>query len=354
MSYEINRNSTSLLSEENVKKYILPFYNLDNSSISQIKFKDTDKQRAVYKVESSSGVYCLKKVYYNKNDLLFIYSAVEWLWRSKINVPKILSTQNGGRFVDYKGMLFFLTKWINGVKCDYDTFENILASSLNLAKMHTCSKNFKPVLGSTSKNDCENIDLSLKKHMKHLLICNNLAYRKNDKFSIEFLKFFEKNEELAKTSITAASTINFDKLSVSLCHLDYVNKNLIFDENNQLWVIDFDKCSMDYCVHDISYFLRRFLKRDITNWDIKLALDCLDKYDKVKPLNFEEYKYIFVYLSFPQKFWKISRDYYNNINKCNQKAFLKLLLKSNEGIDYHLNFMKAFKVYIENKFSKHI
>ncbi len=354
MSGEADTNFINLLSEENVKKYILPSYYLNNSSISQIKFKDTEKQRSVYKVEDDKNSYCLKKVYYNKNTLLFIYSAVEWFWRNKINVPRLLPTKENNRFVEYKGMLFFLTNWINGNKCNYDIAENILDASLNLAKMHVSSKNFKPVSGSTSRYALEDIDLSLKKHLKHLLICNNIAYYKHDKFSNIFLKTFAKNEELAKKSIKVSSSINFNKLSISLCHLDYVNKNIIFDEKDQLWVIDFDKCCMEYCVHDISYFLRRFLKRELTLWDINLAVKCLEKYETIKPLNFEEYKYIFVYLSFPQKFWKISRDYYNNINKCSRSSFLAMLNKANDGIESHLKFVLNFQDYIENRFQKKI
>ena len=34
------------------------------AEISIIKFKDTDKQRAVYKIDFKEKSYCLKKVYY--------------------------------------------------------------------------------------------------------------------------------------------------------------------------------------------------------------------------------------------------------------------------------------------------
>ena len=141
--------SIDILSEENVKNNILPHYGLETATVSQIKFKDTDKQRVVYKLEHSSQNYCLKKVYYSAGELLFIYSAIEWFCRHNINVPRILPTLSRHRFVDYNDMLFILTPWIDGEKCSYDNVDHILLASSNLAKMHKVSENFFPIQGST-------------------------------------------------------------------------------------------------------------------------------------------------------------------------------------------------------------
>ena len=346
-SYSIN-----LLSEENVKKFALPSFGLGNCNITNIKFKDTDKQRAVYKVESNSACFCLKKVYFEKEDLLFIYSAMEWFFRNNINLPKMLPTLNGDRFVNYEGMLFILTPWVSGIKCDYDNINHLLDSTSNLAKMHLVSSKFKPIPGSRLRTSFDDIYISSKKHFEQLLICSNMAFKYKDNFSKLFLDNFQDNLVLSQISLEIAATINVKNLNSSLCHMDYVNKNLIIDNNNKIWVIDFDKCSSDYSVHDVSYFLRRLMKRENTLWDLALAKKCLDVYDAVRPQNIDEYKYIMVYLTFPQKYWKISRDYYNNIKKCNKTAFYTLLSKSSEKNKEQLNFAKALKQYIEEKFKQ--
>jgi CotS family spore coat protein len=344
-------NNIDLLSEENVKKYILPQYNLANADITQIKFKDTDKQRAVYKVQYFDDLYCLKKVYYSVKDLLFVYSAIEWLYRNGIHVPRILPTNTNNRFVNYNSMLFILTPWVIGSKCDYDNISNTLACSNNLAKMHKIGKDFTPICGSSAKEGYSSLDTSLYKHYESLLKFSNLAYKYDDAFSKLYLKHFESSSKLAKCSASIAYAINSDNLTKSLCHLDYVNKNIIFDTNNEIWVIDFDKCRNDYCAHDISYCLRRLLKRDSTKWDLELAISFLELYDKTFPLTLDDYKYILVYLAFPQRYWKISRDYYGNIYKCNKKAFLNLLNNATNKNDYQVDFVERLKTYIENKFN---
>ncbi|MBU3142415.1 CotS family spore coat protein [Clostridium sp. CF012] len=343
-------NNIDLLSEENVKKCILPQYNLTNADISQIKFKDTDKQRAVYKVQYFDECYCLKKVYYSVKDLLFVYSAIEWLYRNNIHVPRILKTNTNSRFINYNNMLFILTPWVDGIKCDYDNIDHILACSTNLANMHKVSINFTPISGSNIKEGYSTLGTSIYKHYESLLKFSNLAYKYDDTFSRLYLEHFDSSIKLAQCSTQIAYGMNQANLTKSLCHLDYVNKNIIFDNNNEIWVIDFDKCRNDYCAHDISYCLRRLLKRDSTKWDLELAISFLELYDKIFSLTLDDYKYILVYLAFPQRYWKISRDYYGNISKCNKKAFLNLLNSSTNKNEYQLDFAFKFKSYIENKF----
>lgn len=354
MPYEAKSYNINLLSEENIKKYVLPKYGLENAEIVQIKFKDTDKQRAVYKITIEEKYYCLKKVYFPMEELLFVYSAVEWLYRNDIKVPRILPTKDNNRYAIFEDMLFILTPWVEGSKCSYDNISNVLDSSSNLARIHRRTKNFVPIKGSSKREGVEDLYTSFFKHFQQILLCSNLAFRYGDKFSKMFLQHFDSNLLLAQTAVEVAATIDNSKLSTSLCHLDYVNKNIIFDDSGSPWTIDFDKCKIDFSVHDVAYFLRRLLKRDNTKWDLELTINILKLYEEINPLNFDEYKYILVYLAFPQKFWKISRDYYNNINKCNKNSFVTLLSKTNEKNDYQLKFVEGFSAYIEKKFNKRL
>lgn len=350
MPYEAKLYEYNDLSEGTLKKSVLPHYGLENASITQIKFKDTEKQRAVYKVENNGEVYCLKKVYFGEEDLLFVYSAIEWLYRNNLNVPRLLPTKDRGRFVKHNNMLFILTPWIDGIKCSYDNINHILDSCSTLADLHLCSEKFTPIKGSRNRKGFDNLDASLQKHFNQLLNCSNLAFKYKDRFSKTFLSHFDGNIKLAELSVKVSSSINRDNLHSSLCHIDYVNKNIIFDNDNKVWIIDFDKCKMDYCVHDISYFLRRLLKRDNTKWNLDTAINSLRVYDEKKQLSIDEYKYILSYLAFPQKFWKISRDYYNNISKCNKGSFQTLINKVVEKTEFHTQFIEELKNYIEGKF----
>ena len=346
-------NDNKVIDIDNIKTNILPKFFLQNADITMVKFKDTEKQRAVFKVTSDNKHYCLKKVYYDEGNLLFVYSAMEWLYRNDILVPKLLPSIDNNRFIYYDNMLFILTPWVEGEKCNFDSLIDIRLSIKTLAKLHKCSKNFTPILGSTNRIGLDDYYLSINKHFNDILETANLASTYKDKFSKLYLDNLENNLSLAKLSLEIASSIDTTNLNVSLCHGDYVNKNILIN-NNDVWIIDFDKCKIVYCAHDLAYFLRRLLKRATTNWNAALTIDIINTYIKFNNLNQSDLKYILAYLAFPQKFWKISRDYYKNINKCNKNAFIALFTKgldrSTDQLDYINNMIEIFEHYYNIKF----
>ncbi|MGL5615411.1 MAG: CotS family spore coat protein [Sarcina sp.] len=334
-----NYKSSELL--DIVKDSILPLYNLDNALIEEVKVKDTEKHRAVYKILDNENTYCLKKVYYSEESLLFVYSVVEWLYRKGIKVPNFLPSLANDRFVSYKDLLFILTPWIEGTKCNLDEDSCISNTAKTLAKLHKSTKNFKPIPGSYKKENFDNLYISTEKHFTKLLECFNEAQKRKDKFSKLFIKTFDNNMELAKISLEISSSINFKNLSVSLCHGDYVNKNLVCKDND-IWVIDFDKCSLNYSIFDVSYFFRRLLKRNSSYWDIEIAKKFLLTYNEISPCTKDDIKYLLAYIAFPQKYWRVSKDYYNNIKKCNKIAFLDILSNNVKSIEPQKKFVSEF------------
>lgn len=341
-----------LLPIEEIKNKILIYYNLENASIINIKFKDTDKQRAVYRIDSSNKSFCLKKVYYNEENLLYVYSVMEWCFINGIDVPKLLPTINSDRYVKYKNMLFILTPWLDGDKCDFDNINHVLLSSRTLGKLHRTSTNFIPIEGSCNREGFEDYSESISKHFNQLLISINNAHKYNDRFSKLFLDNIDENLELAKLSFEVSSSINSNELSRSLCHGDYVNKNILINEN-KISLIDFDKCKYDFCARDLSYFLRRLLKRENTNWQINLTMNILDAYSEENNLTDSDLKYILAYIAFPQKFWKLSRDYYKNIRRCNKNSFISLLEKglnkSKNQLDFTYELINTFRRHYNMK-----
>ena len=160
MNSEFQALQNSSLSPEIIKRYVLPKFNLQNAKISIIKFKDTEKQRAVYRIDYNNISYCLKKVYYELGDLLYVYSAIEWLYRNNIRVPKLLPTIDNNRFAKFDNMLFILTPWIEGEKCSFDNMNHIEISIKKLAQIHSISRNFKPFLGSSLKEGFDDYYIS--------------------------------------------------------------------------------------------------------------------------------------------------------------------------------------------------
>lgn len=352
-NYEIQ---AELMPIEELNNNVLSQYSMSINGIESIKFKDTDKQRAVYKILTDKGDKCVKKVYYDKASLLFVYSIIEWLNAKGILCPRLISNKKGIKYVEYNGNLFIAMDWIEGRKCDYDNIEDIKKAARNLGRIHKSSNKFTPIEGSIIKKSESDYFNSYNKHFLQLLELSNKAYIIKDKFSKAFLEIFDYNIEKAKESLYILSMVDFtkpigDEVSAnSICHLDYVNKNLIFTPEDNLYIIDFDKSAIDYPVHDISSFLKRILKRKNTSWDFNIYKEAMESYEEIRPLSYYEHLVLSAFLMFPQKYWKISKDYYKNRYKCNKDAFLSIMKKINIQVKEHDLFCGLMRDYIYKKF----
>lgn len=341
----INKESNVV---EDLNNNILSNYNYKIFDITNIKYKNSDKARAVYKIETNKGNKCLKKVFYDEGNLLFIYSVTEWLNLNNILCPKLISTKQGHKFVKYKNQLYILTDWIDGRKCDYDNESDIIAISHNLARIHKASYGFKAIKGSKEMNGDSSFYSGLEKHYNQLVDYYKIAKRSKDLFSKIYLQNFEYNYFRAGESIKLIKELDFsvplgDAVSMrAICHLDYVNKNIIFIENNRLNVIDFDNTRIDLPVHDISYYLKRIMKREKTDWDFDIFCKAINSYKQVRSLSHNEYILLYALMAFPQKYWKISRDYYKNYKTCNSYNFINLLKRVNGSQNNHNIFCNQF------------
>lgn len=324
-------------------------YNIKANSIKLVKAKATAKDRMVYKINTDSSSYCLKKVYYDEETLLFIYSSMVWLNLNKISCPTLIPTNSGGRYFKYNNMLFILTPWIDGVKCNYDILNHLEISIKNLAYIHTCGKDFSPIDGSKLLTGFENPSSSYSKHFSDLKKYINIFNDKSDIFSKKILKYKDYILNTGYISVLYSQLIDVNSLPKTLCHKDYVNKNIIIDNNMNPWIIDFDKCKIDYRVTDLCYFFRRFLRRENTKWNFFLFSYLLNIYEKISPLNFNEHIYLFSYLSFPQKHWRLCRDFCNS-STVSYENYNTLLNKYNNQSENHTNFISLYKFYIYNRF----
>lgn len=339
-----------------IRTNILSNYPYNIYEIIPIKFKDTDKQRAVYKFESSDGPKCLKKVYFDEANLLFVYSVIQWFYSNGINVPKILPTKCGGRYVRFNDDLFIVTDWIEGRKCDYDNDYDVCKAAENLGKMHRLSYDFRPISGSCIKKDETDWHKVFSRRHHQLLQFSNTAFALKDEFSKIYLSCFDCYSERAAHAVTILNKIDNEKFTYpaeklnTICHLDYVNKNLIFTYTGDLYVIDFDKSKIDMPIHDLGTFLKRILKRTNTSWNFQILTMSINSYEKERKLSLEELLGLFVFLEFPQKYWKISRDYFSNVKECNKKLFVSMLKQVSEQKDEHNIFCQEFMSLIEERY----
>lgn len=299
-----------------ITNHILTHYDLEVKNVEIIKIKDSDKERAIYKVKTPHLNYCLKKVYYSVHDLEFVLYLMGYLKNNGLHVPEIVLTKQQKSFVSHDHVLFFLMTWIDGTRCDYDRKNDLKLISENLAEFHLRGKGFDYLPLTTSRYNYFNWQTDFLNKTAKLIKFKERIYN-NYQFSAvhePLLSVLDLEYTMAHKSIHLLEAVDFQyllKKSVvenHYCHLDYVNKNL-YIHGEKVFMIDFDRSKLDIPLHDVSSLLRRVMHRDNTNWDFSIAKHILDTYTQIKHLNSEEKKAILAFLIFPEKLYKETRRF---------------------------------------------
>ena len=109
----------------------------------------------------------------------------------------------------------------------------------------------------------------------------------------------------------------------SFCHHDFTYHNIILNDKNDVYIIDFDFCKRELRTFDIANFMIKVLKR--VDWDMSFASAIIEAYNSVSKLSDEEYKVLYAFLQFPQRYWRLANRYYYNEVNWGQNTFYKKL-----------------------------
>ncbi|MFZ5965897.1 MAG: CotS family spore coat protein [Bacillota bacterium] len=333
-----------------VKINVLGQYDIVPSDIELIKFKDTQKQRAIYKVQSPTLQYCLKKVYYSKADLEFIIYAMKYLESKGLHVPSIIPSKAHTEYIDYHSNLFILMTWISGHRCDYDALEDLKAIAENLGTLHLKTIGFDYLPRSKSRYNYSNWYVDLKRKTESLL---TIQHRLNEDLQhrpiyISLSNLFKSQLNMMNESLDLLAAVDFYKIirkaviNGTLCHMDYVNKNL-FIMDKTVFMIDFDRMKLSPPIQDIASLMRRVMRRSNTNWDFETARIILDTYSQVNPLTLDEMKAVLAYIIFPQKLFREVKRYLQQ--ESNESYYLERFEKITRQYEQKEAFVKRFKIH---------
>ena len=322
-----------------------------------IKIESIKPNKGVYFLKTDRGNKCLKKVNYGIQKLLFVYGAKEHLRNNGFNqVDKNDLNVDGTSYAVVNEDIYTLSEWIEGRECDFTNIDDLIAASKTLAKLHEASKGYEPPENSKLKTDIGRWPSLMEKRTKALDKMRDMCRKKNQKteFDLLYLKNYEEFKKLgiiAKEILSDSAYLELCKKAEqdkNFCHHDYTYHNIIVDDNDNVHVIDFDYCKREVRVYDISNFLIKVLKR--VDWDIEYAKTIIEAYDSVSPIEEEEYKVLYAFLVFPQRFWRLSnRFYYNEVN-WGQKIFDRKINDLINEREKFINFIEKFrKIYIDKE-----
>jgi CotS family spore coat protein len=287
-----------------------------------IKIENIKPNKGVYLLKTDKGLKCLKKINYGTQKLLFVYGAKEHLMKNGFpRVDRYCVNTEGNPYALVNEDIYTLSGWIDGRECDFKIKDDLVNAAKSLAHMHIASKGYEPPENSKLKTDLGRWPSLMEKRVRSLDKMRDMGRKKGNKgsFDLNYTKTVQFYKDLGKRAINVLDSSMYMNLcriteeEKGFCHHDFTYHNIIIDKEDNVNVIDFDYCKREIRTYDISAFMIKVLKR--VNWDIEHAQLIIDSYNDVSPLKEEEYRVLFAFLLFPQRFWRLSnRYYYNEVN----------------------------------------
>lgn len=321
-----------------------------------IRIESIKPNRGVYLLKTNKGSKCLKRINYGIQKLYFVYSAKEHLINNGFNqVDRYDLNIEGEPYALVNEDIYTLSEWLDGRECDFHNDDDLIIAAKTLAYMHLASKGYDPPENSKLKTDLGRWPHLMQKRIKALDKMRNMARKRSRKSDFDFayvenIGFYKELGKRAKKVLDDSDYMNICKATEeekSFCHHDYTYHNIIIDNEKNVNVIDFDYCKREIRVYDISNFMTKVLKR--REWDINVAKLLLDSYNEISPLKEEEYKVLFAFLLFPQRFWRLGNRYYYNEVNWGTNTFSKKIKSLAAEQDNYMKFIDDFKKAYDQK-----
>lgn len=121
-------------------------------------------------------------------------------------------------------------------------------------------------------------------------------------------------EEVFEEVMSAMGSADALSKHYGICHGNYNQHNVILGNDSEA-IVHFERFSKGNQLEDLYQFARKAMEKN--HFDYEMLSMILDTYTEKIELSTEDYRYMYVLFSYPEKFWKIANSYYNT-----NKAFL--------------------------------
>lgn len=285
--------------------------------VLNIKNENYKVKKGVWWIQTPTGQKIIKKNSIPKERMNFIIAAIEYLCSRGINMPRIIESKKGEKYVEVDGANYILNEAIKGKAPSSKSKEGLEKIIKELAKFHAASRGFQPPA------DCKpNIllgtwyDKSSKK-MKKLEEYYEQEKNKSshNEFGNMILKEFPGFRRKMEAALSNDNHLLYDRWvdeiqkTTCLVHQDFIDGNLIMTDSGKIYVLDPDSLAIEIPTKDIRKFLNKIMKKR-GEWDLNLTVDILKWYQKVNPLEAWQWQVLKSTMMYPHLFAGIMSKYY--------------------------------------------
>lgn len=335
------------------EKRYLSTYELTSSFFDEMRVKvfDIVPLRKVFILKTSNGNKILKRIDYGEDKLNFINYCLKAVDKIGKNILSFNTFKNGKSYIDWKGKRYVLMDLIDGREVSFTNPLEFTACCSFLANLHLASKE------NTNNDFYSKMDRNLILKFK-----DNLHNIKDEKKLVEKYKYKNEFDELfyvhtdeyieemdkAIKMLWSSQYCNYrnNHKNVVVCHNDLAEHNFLY-KDNEIYLIDFDYCSIDLRILDLADIILKGIKN--AGFDFDKAVEGIESYNSIYPLEDDEYKLLYILLLFPRDFCNIVNSYYFKQKNWEQEVFISRLKAKLNNESFRREFLEKFKEkYLKN------
>ena len=335
------------------KKYLSTYdLSLDFFDELGLEVLDITPLRKVFILHTDKGKKILKKMDLDKERIDFINICLKNIYKEFPNIVSFATFEDGKAYKEWKGDYYLVMDLIEGREVTFTNPIEYEMSGKLLGKMHLASNaglgNITKELGKPVEDLMEeSLVKKYKDSLEDIRYIKTLvtSYKYKNQFDKTFLesvdnyiKEIERAQELLSFSVYSSYRENSKNIVV--CHNDLAEHNFLIKDDD-MYLIDFDYCSIDLRIMDLCDLILKGIKN--AAFDLDKAINIIEAYNRVCPLEKEEYKFIYIILSYPRDFYSIVSDYYHKQKDWEEEVFISRLNNKLMNEEFRREFLIKYK-----------
>ncbi|MCD4838889.1 MULTISPECIES: CotS family spore coat protein [Neobacillus] len=264
--------------------------------------------KTVWKIETTEGIFCLKRIRKSLPIVKFTTSAQAYLSSKGALVAAIIPTKDNNLYFVHEGYALVLYSWIEGTDLDMEKNQEHLEIGLKgLAQFH------KDTVGFVPPPDCETYNRmgvwpdNFKKMLEELKQWKSVSEQQNTPFHQTYLNIADEIIKMAEKSVQLLDRSCYHEWVKEIgeygymCHQDYGKGNALHTKEG-VYVLDLDNLAYDIPLRDVRKLIFKRMA-ELESWNLNLVEHLINCYASVLPLTEEQRKIIYIDLLFPHKFY---------------------------------------------------
>lgn len=281
-----------------------------------LKVKTIYRLRGAYMLDTEHGLCILREFRNTEAKAEFAQEVKEALVQKGYEHVDLYERNQEGKLIteNCMGNTYVLKRWFTGEECNLKQPEHVALAAKNLARLHLLMQG---VTKEPLVFQADTFAETLIRHNRELRRVRGYMREKKQRneFELMFLSVFSEFYQEAERAESMLGEMTTEALyeelneKQTLCHGSYNYHNLLLLPEG-VATTNFERVHLQLQCMDLYDFIRKLMEKN--NWNLTLLSLVMENYESVRPLSRQEKQVLYVWLLYPEKFWKITNFYYNN------------------------------------------